>query len=268
MRIIRFQAPDGGVHFGTPSGSDQAERLVGDFEQGFSSSGETLQVARLLAPVTPPNIFCIGLNYRDHAEETGLEIPKSPVVFMKPTSALTDPGAPIRLPACCEHGPEVDYEGELVVVIGRAARNVSEAEALDHVFGYTIANDVSARKWQMHGGGGQWIRGKSFDSFCPVGPALLTADEIADPQALELVTRVNGEVVQDGHTEKMIFCVASLIRHLSRDLTLLPGTIILTGTPAGVGFGRKPPLYLSAGDTAEVTVEPIGTLSNPVADAG
>jgi 2-keto-4-pentenoate hydratase/2-oxohepta-3-ene-1,7-dioic acid hydratase in catechol pathway len=186
-----------------------------------------------LAPIIPVNVYGIGLNYRAHAEETGAAIPASPVIFMKPTTAITDPGEPIILPNACEHGPEVDYEAELAVVIGRTARDVSVASALDYVLGYTCANDISARRWQKEGGAGQWIRGKSFDGFCPLGPVLVTADEIPDPQALSVTCTLNGERVQTGHTSDMIFTIAELIAFLSRDTTLLPGTLIITGTPPG-----------------------------------
>jgi 2-keto-4-pentenoate hydratase/2-oxohepta-3-ene-1,7-dioic acid hydratase in catechol pathway len=221
-------------------------------------------VKKLLAPLAPCNIFGIGLNYREHARETGSELPQNPVVFMKPTTAVAHPGDPILLPKCCNRGPEVDFEGELVVVIGRKARDVPAAEALEYVLGYTAANDVSARKWQKHGGGGQWIRGKSFDGFCPLGPILVTADEIKDPQALTIRTLVNGQVMQDSSTADMIFPVAELVSFLSADTTLLPGTILLTGTPWGVGFARKPPVYLMAGDEVAVEIGGLGRLVNPV----
>jgi 2-keto-4-pentenoate hydratase/2-oxohepta-3-ene-1,7-dioic acid hydratase in catechol pathway len=217
-----------------------------------------------LAPVEPVNLFGIGLNYRAHALETGAPIPEHPVVFMKPTTAVTDPGAPISLPASCVHGPEVDFEAELAVVVGRLARDVAESQALDYVLGYTCANDVSARRWQKHGGGGQWVRGKSFDTFCPLGPVLVTAEEIPDPQLLSLRCWVNGRLMQAGRTGDMIFSVAQLISRLSRDTTLLPGTVILTGTPPGVGFARNPPVFLGDGDRVAVEVSGIGRLENPV----
>jgi 2-keto-4-pentenoate hydratase/2-oxohepta-3-ene-1,7-dioic acid hydratase in catechol pathway len=186
---------------------------------------------------------------------------------MKPTSAVCGPGDAIRLPRACEHGPEVDYEAELAVVIGRSARDVPAAGALDHVLGYTCACDVSARRWQKHAGGGQWVRGKSFDSFCPLGPVLVTANQIPDPQALTLSCRINGETMQQGSTADMIFSVAELIAFLSRDTTLLPGTVILTGTPSGVGFTRSPPVFLQPGDRVEVEIDAIGVLENPVTHA-
>jgi 2-keto-4-pentenoate hydratase/2-oxohepta-3-ene-1,7-dioic acid hydratase in catechol pathway len=186
--------------------------------------------------------------------------------------AFAGPGAAEQddahgLPAACEHGPEVDYEAELAVVIGSTCRDVDPDTALDHVFGYTCANDVSARRWQKHGGGGQWIRGKSFDTFCPLGPFLVSADEIPDPQALAIGCRVNGRVMQAGTTADMIFPVRELIAFLSRDTTLLPGTVILTGTPAGVGFARQPPVFLADGDEVTISIERIGDLTNPVQDS-
>jgi 2-keto-4-pentenoate hydratase/2-oxohepta-3-ene-1,7-dioic acid hydratase in catechol pathway len=270
MRFIRFLDASGATHFGLPGDDDHAERLAGDPYGGLTPTGERVAIARLLAPIAPVNIFGIGLNYRAHAQETGAEVPASPVVFMKPTTALNHPGAPIVLPAACEHGPEVDYEAELAVVIGRTARNVSEADALDFVLGYTCANDVSARRWQKRGGGGQWVRGKSFDSFCPLGPHLVTADEIPDPQALTVRSRLNGQVMQEQPTADMLFPVRLLIAELSRDLTLLPGTLILTGTPEGVGFTREPPVFLQPGDDIVIEIDGIGRLANPVraADAG
>ena len=267
MHIIRFQTDDGRTLLGSPVEEGRATVLAGDPCTGLTATGESAHIARLLAPIAPVNIFCIGLNYRAHAVETGAKIPDSPVVFMKPTTAVTDPGAAILLPAACEHGPEVDYEAELAVVIGRTARDVPAERALDHVLGYTCACDVSARRWQKHGGGGQWIRGKGFDRFCPLGPVLVTADEIPDPQRLDLRCVLNGETMQTGNTADMIFSVAELIAFLSRDTTLLPGTLILTGTPPGVGFARRPPVFLAAGDRVRVEIDGIGALENPVADA-
>jgi len=242
--------------------------LMGELYTGLKETGEKVAVDKWLAPVVPVNIFGIGLNYRAHAQETGAQIPEHPVLFMKPTTTITDPGAPIVLPASCSHGPEVDYEAELGVVIGRTARGVSEARALEYVLGYTGANDVSARRWQKHGGAGQWIRGKSFDAFCPLGPVLVTADEVPDPQALEVRCVLNGETMQTGHTSNMIFSIAQLVAYLSRDMTLLPGTLILTGTPPGVGFARTPPVFLADGDKVRVEIESIGALENPVCNAG
>lgn len=265
MRIVRYLDTQHSPTWGILDSAGDITPCKGDPFSGLEPAGEPVAMpADLLAPIEPVNIFCIGLNYRAHAAETGAAIPENPVVFMKPSTALNHPGSPIPLPAACEHGPEVDYEGELAVVIGRAARNVSVESALDYVLGYSCANDVSARRWQKHGGGGQWIRGKSFDGFCPLGPVLVTADEIADPQALQISCRLNGEQVQTGNTNDMIFSVAEIIAFLSRDTTLLPGTLICTGTPPGVGFARTPPLFLASGDDVQVEIEHIGVLQNAV----
>lgn len=264
MRIIRFIDSLGQVTYGQDLGNGRAQPLVGDLFGRLEPVGGDVTVSKLLAPLTPANIFCIGLNYREHAIEGGQPIPEKPVVFMKPTSTLNDPGAPIRVPAACDPAGEVDYECELAVIIGRHARNVSEADALSYVFGYTAANDVSARRWQREGGGGQWIRGKGFDTFCPLGPAIVTADELGDPQSLRIRTILNGQTLQDHTTGDMIFPVAKLISFLSQDTTLLPGTVILTGTPQGVGFARKPPVWLKAGDSVTISIDRIGELTNPV----
>ena len=268
MRIIRFVDKSGDTHYGEDLGEGRAQPLDGDLYEGLEPSGEVSQVDRLLAPILPTNIFCIGLNYREHAEESNVPIPEEPIPFMKPTSVLLDPGEPILIPACCnQHGEEVDYECELAIVIGKPARNVSEADALKYVLGYTAANDVSARHWQIERCGGQWIRGKSFDTFCPLGPALVTADEIPDPQTLSIKTVLNGEVMQDHTTADMIFSCARLISFLSADTTLLPGTVILTGTPQGVGFARTPPRLLKDGDVVTIELDKIGQLTNPVKHA-
>jgi 2-keto-4-pentenoate hydratase/2-oxohepta-3-ene-1,7-dioic acid hydratase in catechol pathway len=231
---------------------------------GLEETDKTCQVKKLLAPLVPPAIFGIGLNYHQHAKEIGMEAPKYPVVFMKNPASITNPVDPIVLPATCMDPPEVDYEAELAVVIGRAAKDVSSADAMNYVLGYTAANDVSARRWQGRRGSGQWVRSKSFDTFCPLGPELVSADELQDPQNLRLTCELNGQVMQDGNTGDMIFPVAELISFLSTGATLLPGTVILTGTPSGVGFTRKPPVYLMPGDTVDVMVEQIGTLRNSV----
>lgn len=266
MRIIRFVDEQGQTRLGEESGPGQAAVLRGELFGRLEQSGQTVAVKKLLAPVVPPNILCIGLNYREHAAESGAKIPEFPVLFMKPSTALNNPGDPIRLPAC-QVDQEVDYECELAVVIGRTCRDVPEDRALEHVLGYTAANDVSARTWQIKRGGGQFVRGKGFDTFCPLGPAIVTADEIPDPQALRLKTILNGKVMQDHTTADMIFPVAHLVSFLSQDTTLMPGTAILTGTPQGVGFARKPPVWLQPGDEVVIEVEKIGKLTNPVVGA-
>ncbi len=260
MRFVRYKNSDGQIGHGSI-----AENLITTLDENLQPTDEQVNLCdvSLLPPVVPSNIFCIGLNYREHAKEGGSPIPDRPVVFMKPTSTLLNPGEPILIPACCDPQGEVDYECELAVVIGKPARNVSLEDALSYVLGYTAANDISARKWQLSCGG-QWIRGKSFDTFCPLGPMLVTAEEIPDPQNLRIRTILNGETLQDSTTADMIFPVAKLISFLSQDTTLLPGTVILTGTPQGVGTARKPPVWLEPGDEVVVELEKIGRLVNPI----
>ena len=220
---------------------------------------------KLLAPVVPTAILCIGLNYRRHAAEGNAPIPKWPVLFMKSPGAVQNPGDPIVLPRHLA-SDQVDYECELAVVIGRRCKNVSRGDALSYVLGYTCGNDVSARDWQKEMGGSQWCRGKTFDTFCPLGPRLITADELTDPNQLTIKTILNGEVMQDWNTSDMIFDVPTLIEFLSGSTTLLPGTVILTGTPHGVGMARKPPVWLKAGDRITIEIEKIGAPENPVVD--
>ena len=229
----------------------------------WSVTRRVVSGARLLAPVAPPAVLCIGLNYRRHAEEAGAPIPDHPVVFMKMPSSVQDPGGAIVLPRTLR-SDQVDYECELAVVIGRRCRNVSRRVALDYVLGYTCGNDVSARDWQNQWGGGQWCRGKTFDTFCPLGPALVTTDEIRNPNALRIRTVINGETLQDWNTSDMIFDVPALISFLSGSTTLEPGTVIMTGTPHGVGSARTPPRFLQPGDQVTVDIEHIGALTNPV----
>lgn len=261
-RLIRFVDSEGVVRYGAPVDDTlaMAQLLDGDPFSGLVPTGETVRVGKLLAPVDPPNILCIGLNYWRHAEESGMAIPERPVLFIKPTTTLAHPGEAIIHPPATA---ELDYECELAVVIGRTARNVSEADALDHVLGYTCANDVSARDWQLRYDK-QWARGKSFDTFCPLGPVLVTPEAIPDPNRLRIRTRVNGETLQDSNTADMIFSVREIIASLSANFTLLPGTVILTGTPEGVGMGRTPKRWLRPGDVCEIEIEGIGVLHNHV----
>ncbi len=265
MRIIRFIDENGKVGYGHNYVDGRAVRLTGDLFTGLEETGKKVAVKKLLAPLVPAAILAIGLNYHQHAEETGSKIPKYPVLFMKNPASVTHPGDPVILHPSCMQPPEVDYEVELAVVIGKSAKDVAVDKALEYILGYTVANDVSARRWQGGRGSGQWVRGKSFDTFCPLGPEMVTADELTDPQKLQLTCVLNGQTMQDANTADMIFPVAELISFLSTGMTLLPGTVILTGTPSGVGFTRKPPVYLMPGDLVEMTVEGIGTLSNPVA---
>ena len=237
--------------------------LRGTLFKGFEPTGEPAPVARLLAPLDPVAILCIGLNYRQHAAETNSPLPQFPVLFFKNPASVQHPGEPIVLPRWLASA-KVDYECELGVVIGRRAKNVSREHALDYVLGYTCANDVSARDWQKEGGGTQWCRGKSFDTFAPLGPCLVTRDEIPNPNALRIRTMVSGETLQDCSTSDMIFDIPTLIEFLSGSTTLLPGTVILTGTPHGVGMAFTPPRWLQAGDTVTIDIEGIGALTNPV----
>lgn len=228
---------------------------------GAEVPGVPLADVELLSPLAAPQkIVCIGLNYADHIRETGLRTPKVPLAFVKTAHCLTGPTAPVRVPRGTTE--QLDWEAELAVVIGRTARNVTAEEAASHVFGYTVANDVSARDAQFSDV--QWFRGKNFDDFCPLGPFLVTADEIADPQDLAISARVNGVTVQDSSTKEMIFGVAETIAYLSRYMTLYPGDVIATGTPHGVGMGREPKLWLRDGDLVEVEVAGVGLLSNRV----
>jgi 2-keto-4-pentenoate hydratase/2-oxohepta-3-ene-1,7-dioic acid hydratase in catechol pathway len=265
MKIARILLPDGIVHYAQPlyEGGATMGLLAGDPFQEVHPTGEIVRDFTLLAPIVPAAILCIGLNYRRHAEEMKARIPQWPVLFLKNPSALLDPGAPVRIPRNLV-STQVDYEGELAIVIGRECRNATRENALSHVLGYTCANDISARDWQKDRGGSQWCRGKSFDTFCPLGPWIVTPDEITNPNSLPLTTRVNGEVLQDSSTADMIFDVADLLVFLSGDTTLAPGTLILTGTPEGVGMGRNPQRWLHPGDIVSVTIGGIGTLSNPV----
>jgi 2-keto-4-pentenoate hydratase/2-oxohepta-3-ene-1,7-dioic acid hydratase in catechol pathway len=221
-----------------------------------------LEGARMLAPLRPGKVVAIGLNYLDHIREAGLEPPQRPPVFAKFTTSVIGDGDEIRVDRAVTQ--RVDWEVELAVVIGRTASRVSEAQALSHIFGYTVANDVSARDVQF--ADGQWVRGKSLDTFCPLGPAIVTAEEIGDPQGLALSTRVNGEVVQDSNTREMLFGVARLIEFCSHSFTLEPGDVIVTGTPWGCGEFMSPARSLADGDVVEVEVEGIGRLRNPVVD--
>jgi 2-keto-4-pentenoate hydratase/2-oxohepta-3-ene-1,7-dioic acid hydratase in catechol pathway len=263
MKIVRYQDSSGAVHYGQQHDDGNVTRLAGEIFGSLTDTGQSADLAKRLAPIEPRDIICIGLNYRKHAAEGNQPIPENPVVFMKNSGALQHPGDPIMLPRTLR-SDKVDYECELAVVIGKPCHNVSKAEALAHVLGYTCANDVSARDWQKNGGGGQWCRGKMFATFCPLGPCLVTTDEITNPNALGIRTVLNGETMQDWTTEDMIFDVPTLIEFLSSSTRLAPGTVILTGTPHGVGAARQPPVFLKHGDTVSVEINGIGTLTNPV----
>lgn len=265
MRIIRFLDSLNQTHHGVEQGDGTALRIEGDIFANYTVTHQKIAIKKLLAPLQPAALLCIGLNYLKHMAEMGSPRPEFPMVFMKNPACVQNPGDAIEIPTHLK-STQVDYECELAVVIGKRAKNVPKEKALEYVLGYTAANDVSARDWQKQWGGGQFCRGKSFDTFCPLGPAIVTRDEIPNPQVLRLQTRVNGEVRQDSNTGDMIFDVATLVAFLSGSTTLLPGTVILTGTPGGVGVGMKPPRYLQAGDRVVVSVEGIGEVGNPVVE--
>jgi 2-keto-4-pentenoate hydratase/2-oxohepta-3-ene-1,7-dioic acid hydratase in catechol pathway len=265
MKIVRHRTSAGDIELAQQHADGSFTRLRGSLFEGLTETSEQVTLGKLLAPLTPAAILCTGLNYRKHAEETKAPIPEYPVLFMKMPSTLQNPGDPILLPRWMT-STRVDFECELAVVIGKTCRNVPRAEALKYVAGYTCANDVSARDWQREGGGSQWCRGKTFDTFCPLGPCLVTADELPNPQTLRISTTVNGEVLQDSNTADMIFDIATLIEFYSGSTTLVPGTVIITGTPSGVGMARTPPRFLQHGDTVTIEIEKIGALINPVQD--
>lgn len=263
MRIVRFKDNAGRIFHGVPQGKDTAKKIEGTLYEEFIVTDEEVKIAQLLAPIAPAQILCIGLNYRFHAKECGLEEPKFPILFFKGVNAVQHPNAPVEIPRTLP-SLETDYEAELAVVIGRECKNATRANAMDFVLGYTCANDISARDWQMKKGGGQWCRGKTFDTFLPLGPALVLKDEISRPDQLRIRCILNGATVQDWKTDDMIFSIPELIEFLSSSTTLPAGTVIATGTPHGVGMSRKPPLWLQHGDAVTVEIEKIGKLTNPI----
>jgi 2-keto-4-pentenoate hydratase/2-oxohepta-3-ene-1,7-dioic acid hydratase in catechol pathway len=264
MKLIRYLDGSGNEHYAAETAPGHYHLIEGDLFGPRKITHTPADVARLLAPLAPVQIMGVGLNYRRHAEESGAKIPVHPVLFFKGLNTLQHPNAPIELPRYLP-SEEVDYECELAVIIGRTCKNVPRAKALDYVLGYTCANDVSARDWQLKHGGGQWCRGKTFDTFSPLGPCLVTTDEIPDPSQLRIRTFLNGDTVQDWNTSDMIFDVPAIIEFLSGSTTLLPGTVILTGTPHGVGMAAKPqPRWLRAGDQVTIEIDHIGALTNPV----
>ncbi len=249
------------------AGPDTLTKALADAHTLFATDRQdvlALDTVELGAPVPDPDkIICLGLNYADHAAESNMAIPKYPVLFPKYRNSLTGPHSPIVLP---RFSTQIDYEAELAVIIGRTCKDVTEQDALSYVAGYSIMNDVSARDWQFLAN--QWMPGKAIDTFGPMGPGIVPAAEIPDPQSLRVIARVNGQVLQDGNTKLMIFSVAKSIEFISTFMTLEPGDIISTGTPAGVGFSRKPPLFLHEGDVVEVEIERVGSIVNKVVGAG
>jgi 2-keto-4-pentenoate hydratase/2-oxohepta-3-ene-1,7-dioic acid hydratase in catechol pathway len=265
-RVVRFIAShDNEEYFGVFADPSETSCKVcmRDEDTGkLSVTSIEYPVEMILPPVEPPAVWCVGLNYADHAAEVKITPPEHPLLFSKAVSSLVGHRGAIVIPRVASDPPEVDYEAELAVVIGREAKNVSEAQALSYVLGYCIANDVTARRWQGKKGGGQWARGKSFDTFLPLGPYLTPAAAVPNPQNLTIRTLLNGNLVQDSNTSFMITPIAKLISFISQGTTLLPGTVILTGTPAGVGYTRG--TYLAPGDTVSIQIEGLGMLTNNV----
>lgn len=265
MKIVRLIDNTGQQQYAVEKSDGTLTRLEGSLFGELTDTGEPVVMAKRLAPLDPAAIFCIGLNYAKHAEEGGKPIPEHPVLFMKSPGAVQHPEDPIVLPRHLE-STRVDYECELVIIIGKACKNATKANAMDYVLGFCCGNDVSARDWQSMWGGGQFCRGKTFDTFAPLGPCLVTPDELTNPNDLTIKTILNGTVMQDSNTSDMIFDVPTLIEFLSGSTTLLPGTVIFTGTPSGVGFARKPPVWLKPGDQVSIEIDGIGTLTNPVVE--
>ena len=273
MKLVSFSTADGPIRPGVLF--DETRTILDLSPGGFSSTldviaqGRTstlaaervsLDKAKLHAPLSkPPRIFAIGLNYRDHAKESGMEIPTTPVVFFKLPTAIVGPGEAIVLP---KNSTQPDYEAEFAFVIGKGGYRIPASAWRDHVYGYTIVNDVSARDVQFSST--QWSMSKSFPTFCPLGPAIVTADEIADPHALDISLSIDGEVLQHSNTRELVFKIPDLIAYLSSITPLLPGDIVSTGTPPGVGLGRNPKRWLKPGETVTITIEGLGSLTNPV----
>jgi len=268
VRIIRYLDGGGDPAYACRTAEGKCRKIQGDIFGTFQLTRDEIDASRLLAPVAPPLIVGVGLNYREHAKELGMPLPEFPVIFYKSPFSVLNPGDPIRRPP----GPgmdKLDYECELAVVIGRECRDVAHSVAFDYVLGYTCANDVSERNWQLDAArsGSQWCRGKSFDTFCPLGPAIVTLDEIRTPHDLRIQTLLNGEVMQDSRTSDMIFDIPRLIEFASIGTTLPAGTVMITGTPPGIGMSRTPPRYLQEGDDVVIEIEGIGRLENPVTDS-
>lgn len=276
MKLVSFSTQDGTIRPGalreesnlvvdlTAAGCDDALAAIAkglvEVPKPGVYPGHRLSEVRLRAPLAnPPRIFAIGLNYRDHAKESGMELPKSPVVFIKLTSSIIGPGEPIVLP---KNSTQPDYEAELAFVIGKGGYRIPASAWREHVYGYTIVNDVSARDFQF--ASTQWSMSKSFPTFCPLGPAIVTADEIADPHNLDISLTIDGEALQHSNTRELVFGIPELIEHLSSITPMQSGDIISTGTPPGVGLGRNPKRWLKPGEAVTITIEGLGSLTNPV----
>lgn len=263
MRIIRYKNSEGNIEYGASkdNGVTYNKVIGGIFDDNINISDSKSDIKKLLSPVVPPMFYCIGLNYTGHAKETGANIPDFPVIVSKGPNSVCGDGDIVEIPKFLE-SKEVDYECELAIVIGKKCKNATLENALDYVLGYTCCNDITARDWQFKNSGGQWTRCKIFDNFAPLGPCITSTDEIENPQNLKINTILNDKVVQDSNTSDMIFSVARLVEFLSGSTTLLPGTVISTGTPQGVGMGRTPKLFLKEGDSCTISIENIGKLSN------
>jgi 2-keto-4-pentenoate hydratase/2-oxohepta-3-ene-1,7-dioic acid hydratase in catechol pathway len=268
MRLVTFEGPGIPLQAGIVSGEnvvglgkDMLSLITAGTPPSAMGPAYPLSTVTLLAPIPrPPKLICVGLNYRDHAREAGLEIPTIPTIFNKFTNVVIGPGEPIILPRA---STRPDYEAEFAFVMGPGGRHIPASRAMDYVFGYTILNDVSARDYQF--GTSQWLMGKTFDTFAPMGPWIVTRDEIADPHNLDLSLEIGGEVLQSSNTRELVFGIPALVEFISSVVTLEPGDVVATGTPAGVGFARKPPRYLQAGDEVVIRIDGIGELRNPVA---
>ncbi|BCR97663.1 fumarylacetoacetate hydrolase family protein [Aspergillus luchuensis] len=275
-RLVRFLAKDGQTYYGDAllsagvSDIAQATRarvIRGDIFGQHQVTDQIADIKMLLAPLARKDIGtvrCLGLNYEQHAIESNLPLPKFPVLFYKPVTSITGPTDDVPVSRMAQQGEGLDYECELVVVIGKEAKNVPESQALDYVLGYAVGNDVSHREWQLKHGGGQWGLGKGFDGWAPFGPGIVSSKLIRDPNNLQISTKLNGQTVQSSSTKDMIFNVAKTVSFLSQGTTLLPGDVIFTGTPQGVGMGRKPALWLKDGDLVEVSLEGVGSCLNRV----
>ncbi|TAQ88427.1 hypothetical protein B7494_g3283 [Chlorociboria aeruginascens] len=275
-RLVRFLAKDGRTYYGDailPRGATdiskatQAKIIKGEIFGKYDVTDQVADIRLLLAPLATEDaktVRCLGLNYEQHAKESNMALPKYPILFYKPITSLAGPTDAIPVPPIAQSVPGLDYECELVAIIGKSCSDVSESSALDYVFGYSVGNDVSHREWQIQRGGSQWSLGKGFDGWAPYGPGIVSKDLIKDPQNLQITTKLNGKTVQESTTKDMLFGVAFTIAFLSQGTTLLPGDLIFTGTPPGVGMGRKPPLWLRDGDIVEVGLEGVGTCTNKV----
>ncbi|XP_073415619.1 oxaloacetate tautomerase fahd2, mitochondrial isoform X1 [Dendrobates tinctorius] len=263
-RVIDLNAFDSSLPCGMREFLDGGDVTLQIAKRALDSGQNTLSRSQLsiLAPITnPEKVICIGMNYIDHCLEQNVPVPKEPIIFNKFPSSIVGPYDSIVLPA---ESQEVDWEAELAFVIGKRGKNIKEQDAMEHVAGYTVAHDVSSRDWQMEKNGKQWLLGKTFDTFCPLGPALVTKESISDPHGLGIRCRVNGNLVQNSNTKQMVFKTEALIAWVSKFVTLNPGDLFLTGTPPGVGVFRKPPVFLKAGDVVECEIDELGAISNPV----